>query len=445
MSVQPGSLITVEVEKPAAGGRMLARHEGQVVLVWGAIPGERVRARIDRVGRGVLFAETSEVLAPSADRREAGADWRCGGSVFAHINYARQTTLKAEIIYDTLGRIGHVWLSGLPSVVPSPELGYRMRARLHARDRRLGFLLEGTHRLCDAGTTGQLLPETLAWIAEVERVMAQERLNGLAGLELAENVKGGERVCHLSLAAGTDTVPFATLAEGGQLTGLSAERADRVGVTQLMGSPFVSDVVTTLAGDVPLTVQLRHHVRAFFQGNRFLLEPLVRHVAGRIPSGPVVDLYAGVGLFGLALAAAGCESVTLVEGDPMSGADLAFNAEAYGPRVRVDRRSVETFLLGAGSTDTSDATATRVAISPATVILDPPRTGISKDALRNLMRAQPAHIVYVSCDIATLARDTRALLDGGYALDDVTGIDLFPNTAHVETVASFTRAASSMV
>jgi hypothetical protein len=238
--------------------------------------------------------------------------------VFAHINYARQTTLKAEIIYDTLGRIGQVWLSGLPSVVPSPERGYRMRARLHARDRRLGFLLEGTHRLCDAGTTGQLLPETLAWIAEAERVMAQERLNGLVGLELAENVKGGERVCHLSLAAGTDTVPFATLAERGQLTGLSAERADRVGVTQLMGSPFVSDVVTTLAGDVPLTVQLRHHVRAFFQGNRFLLEPLVRHVAGRIPSGPVVDLYAGVGLFGLALAAAGCESVTLVEGDPIS-------------------------------------------------------------------------------------------------------------------------------
>ena len=445
MSVQRGSLITVDIEKPAAGGRMLARHEGQVVLVWGAIPGERVRARIERVGRGVLFAETSEVLTPSADRRDAGADWRCGGNVFAHIAYARQTTLKAEIIFDTLARIGHVWLSALPAVVASPERGYRMRARLHARDRRLGFLLEGTHRLCDAGGTGQLLPETVAWIAEAERVMAQERLNGLAGVELAENAPGGERVCHLHLAAGTDAAPFARLADGGRLTGLSAERADRIGVEQLMGSAFVSDVVTTRAGDVPLTVRLRHHVSSFFQGNRFLLEPLVRHVAGRVPSGPVVDLYAGVGLFGLALAAAGREGVTLVEGDPVSVADLASNAEPYGPRVSVDSRSVETFLLGAGPPDTSDATATCVAVSAATVILDPPRTGISKDALRSLVRAQPPHLVYVSCDIATLARDTRALLDGGYALDDVTGIDLFPNTAHVETVASFTRSDSATV
>jgi 23S rRNA (uracil1939-C5)-methyltransferase len=289
------------------------------------------------------------------------------------------------------------------------------------------------------------LPETVAWIAEAERVMAQERLNGLAGVELAENAPGGERVCHLHLAAGTDAAPFARLADGGRLTGLSAERADRIGVEQLMGSAFVSDVVTTRAGDVPLTVRLRHHVSSFFQGNRFLLEPLVRHVAGRVPSGPVVDLYAGVGLFGLALAAAGREGVTLVEGDPVSVADLASNAEPYGPRVSVDSRSVETFLLGAGPPDTSDATATCVAVSAATVILDPPRTGISKDALRSLVRAQPPHLVYVSCDIATLARDTRALLDGGYALDDVTGIDLFPNTAHVETVASFTRSDSATV
>ncbi len=441
MSIQAGTVLTVEIEKPAAGGRMLARHEGQVVLVWGAIPGERVRARIERVGRGVLFAETAEVLTPSVDRRDVGADWRCGGNVFAHIVCARQLQLKAEIIRDTLGRIGHVWLPALPAVVASPEHGYRMRARLHARDRRLGFLLEGTHRLCDAGAAGQLLPETLAWIAETERFMAQERLNGLAGVEVAENVQGDERVCHLHLAAGTDAAPFARLVDGGRLTGLSAQRADLRGVAQLMGTPFVSDVVTTQAGDVALTVQLRHHVCAFFQGNRFLLEPLVRHVVGLVAPGPVVDLYAGVGLFGLALAASGREGVTLVEGDPVSGADLAFNAEPFGPRVRVDRRSVETFLLGAGSPDTSDTARAREALETGTVIVDPPRTGISKDALGNLVRARPAHLVYVSCDIATLARDARVLLDGGYALDSVTGFDLFPNTAHVETVTRFRRSA----
>ena len=442
MSMEPGSEITIEIEKPVAGGRMLARHEGQVVLVWGAIPGERVRARIERVGRGLLYGETSEVLKPSVDRRDAGADWRCGGNVFAHVAYERQTRLKAEIIRETLGRIGRVSMPASPDVVASPERGYRMRARLHARDGRLGFLLEGTRRLCDAGTTGQLLPETVEWIAEAARVMGQERLRGLVEVEIAENVRADERACHLRLAAGADAAPFAKLADGGQLTGLSAERADRLGIERLMGVPVVSDVLQAQAGDSRSSLHLRRDVRAFFQGNRFLLEPLVRHVIGLVPQGPVVDLYAGVGLFGLSLAAAGREAITLVESDPTSGIDLKANAKLFGPRVAVDRRSVETFLRMAGPSPRAHgvphAGASDVA-DAATYIVDPPRTGMSKEAIGGIVDRRPARIVYVSCDVSTLARDTRTLLDAGYALGVVTGLDLFPNTAHVESVATFTR------
>jgi len=437
MSVQPGSELIVEIEKPATGGRMLARHEGQVMLVRGTIPGERVRVCIERVRPGVLFAETLEVLTPSVDRRETGVDWRCGGNVFAHIGYERQTKLKAEIIRETFGRIGHVWLSTLPVVMISPERGYRMRARLHARDRRLGFLREGTHQLCDARTTSQFLPGTLSWISESEKIMAQGNLGGLVGVEVAENVNGDQRVCHLHLAEGIDATPFSRLADGGLLTGLSAERADREGVEQLMGVPHVSDVLTTQGVGVELTVQLRHDVRAFFQGNRFLLEPLVRHVVGLVQPGPVLDLYAGVGLFGLALAASGRDVVTLVEGDPVSGDDLASNAAPFGARVRVDKRSVERYLLEADVSASGDTPGTTPAVHASTVIVDPPRTGMSKAALQRLVRARPVHIVYVSCDIATLSRDTRTLLDSGYALDGVTGVDLFPNTAQVETVTSF--------
>ena len=442
MSVEPGSEIAIDIEKAVAGGRMLARHEGQVVLVWGAIPGERVRARIDRVGRGVLYAEMSEVLKPSVDRRDAGADWRCGGNVFAHVAYERQTRLKAEIIRETLGRIGRVSMSTLPDVVASPERGYRMRAHLHARGGRLGFLLEGSRRLCDAETTGQLLPETVGWVAEAERVMAQERLSGLAGVEIAENVHADERACHLHLEAGTDTVPFARLADAGQLTGLSAERADRLGVERLMGVPVVSDVLHAQAGDSGSALHLRRDVRAFFQGNRFLLEPLVRHVIGLVPQGPVVDLYAGVGLFGLSLAAAGGEGITLVEGDPTSGVDLKANAEPFGPRVAVDRRSVETFLRMAGPPPgghRAPHTGAGDVADAATYIVDPPRTGMSKEAIGGVVDRRPARIVYVSCDIATLARDTRTLLDAGYELGGVTGFDLFPNTALIESVATFAR------
>ena len=401
MGAEAGTLITLDVEKPAVGGRMLGRHAGQVVLVWGAVPGERVRARIERAGKGVLYAETTEVLTASPDRREAVGDWRCGGNVYAHISYDRQVRLKGEIIRETLGRIGRLPLEAPPVVLGSPERGYRMRARLHAADGRLGFFREGTHRLCDPAPTGQLLPETLAWIASIERFLQQGRLSGLAGVELAENVAGDQRACHLELAPGTDPAPYAPL----------------------VTASTVTDTLRVRETDPASILRLRRSARAFFQGNRVLLEPLVRHVAALVPPGPVLDLYAGVGLFGLSLAAAGASEVTLVEGDPVSGADLHANAEPFGDRVRVERRSVETFL------------GSRPRI--ATAVVDPPRTGLSKEAMSGLVDARPGRVVYVSCDIATLARDTRTLIDAGYALEGLTGLDLFPNTAHVETVGLF--------
>ena len=406
--IEPGSLLTLDVEKPAAGGRMLARHEGRVVLVWGAIPGERVRARIERLGKGVLYAESVEVLESSPDRLDIGsADWRCGGNVFAHVAYDRQLRLKGEILRDALGRIGRMPLTTTPDVIGSPQHGYRMRARLHARGSRLGFYREGTHDLCDAAATGQLLPDTAAWIASAESMLQRGGLHGVLAVEIAENIPGDQRATRVELRERIDRAPYAALE-----TELST----------------VTDVLHVTEGDPSTAVRLRRDVRAFFQGNRFLLERLVRHVIALVPAGPVVDLYAGVGLFGLSLAASGADQVTLVEGDPVSGMDLEHNAEPFRGRARVERRSVEAFL-----TMRSDAAP------PATFIVDPPRTGMSRDAVREIIRATPARLVYVSCDVATLARDTRMLLDAGYTLDALTGIDLFPNTAHVESVAVFAR------
>jgi 23S rRNA (uracil1939-C5)-methyltransferase len=420
---------------------MLARHDSQVVLVRGAIPGERLRARIDRVGRGVAYADASEVLVPSPDRRDVAADVRCGGNVFAHIAYERQRRLKAEIIRDALGRIGRVPLAAPPEVLASPERGYRMRARLHARHGRLGFFREGTHELCDAASTGQLLPQTGEWIAAAERLIARDRLRGLLGIEIAENIAGDQRACHLELQAGVDAAQFAGLAAGGTLTGLSAERADRGGVEILQGVPVVGDVLHVRPDDPATALRLRRDVRAFFQGNRFLLEPLVRHVGALAPTGPVVELYAGVGLFGLSLAAVGVADVTLVEGDRIAGQSLRENAEPFGTRVRVERRSVESFLQSSGGRVPRRA-GTGAADSPRTFIVDPPRTGLSREALSGIVRQLPARIIYVSCDVATLARDTRTLLDAGYQLYALTGIDLFPNTAHVETVAALARPSA---
>lgn len=419
--MQPGTLLTLDIEKPTAGGRMLARHQGHVVLVWGAIPGERVSARVERVGKGLIYADTAAVLRPSDDRRSDVGDWRCGGNVLAFVAYPRQLQLKGQIIQDALARIGRMPLSRPPDVIASPEHGYRMRARLHASNGRIGFYREGTHTLCGASQTRQLSDGTNAWIALAEEIVPGTAQAGLAAIELSENIVGDQRACHLELQAGADVSRFTGLAEG--LVGLSASRADRGGVETLSGTPTISDSVRG--------VHLQREVRAFFQGNRFLIEPLVEHVIARVPEGPVVDLYAGVGLFGLSLAAARSSAVIVVEGDPVSGSDLKANAEPFGDRVRVEGQSVEQFVALVRDRK-EDMTG-------ATMIVDPPRTGMTKEALAGAIGLQPARIVYVSCDVATFARDTRTLIDAGYELKELTGVDLFPNTAHVETVAVFVR------
>jgi len=418
--MQPGTLLTLDIEKPAAGGRMLARHHGHVVLVWGAIPGERITARVERVGKGVVYADTVEILEASPDRLRGAGDWRCGGNVLAFIAYPRQLHLKGQIIQDALARIGRVPLGAPPEVIGSPTAGYRMRARLHANGGRIGFYREGTHTLCGAAQTRQLSDATNDWIARIEESVGPEVLAGLAALELSENINGDQRACHMELHGGVETAAFGSLSAG--LTGHSAARADRAGVEVLSGTPAVTDVVKG--------VNLRRDVRAFFQGNRFLVERLVDHVAALVPEGPVVDLYAGVGLFGLSLAAARASDVIVVEGDPISGEDLKANAEPFGERVRVERRSVEQFVALIRDR--------REDLSSATMIVDPPRTGMSKEALSGAIGLRPARIVYVSCDVATFARDTRSLIDAGYELGELAGVDLFPNTAHVESVAVFT-------
>lgn len=421
--IHAGSVVTLDIEKPAAGGRMLARHQGQVVLVWGAIPGERVTARVERATKSVAFASTLEILAASPDRRAVLGDSRCGGNVLAHVAYERQRLLKGEIILDAFGRIGRIRLERAPDVIASPERGYRMRARLHVANGRLGFYREETHDLCDAAKTGQLLESTNGWIAAAQEALRTTTPQGVMAVEISENVDGSERACHLDLRENVDPAQYAPLADG--LTGLSVQPSNWLSAETIAGEPQVTDVLQ-VRDDLP-PLRLTRSVRAFFQGNRYLLRHLVEQVLSHVSGDQIVDLYAGGGLLGLSVAATGAGHVTLVEGDPISSGDLLDNAEPFRENTRIERTTVELFL------------ARRHSAAPATVIVDPPRTGLSRESSAGLFALKPSRLVYVSCDVATLARDARALLDNGYVLGSVTALDLFPNTAHVETIAVFQR------
>ncbi len=413
----PGQILSLTIEKPAAGGRMIARLDGQIVFVSGAIPGERVRARVERVAKSAGYAETVDVEEPSADRRSF-PDPLCGGCLYGHLSYPRQLALKSQVIDDAFRRIGRLPLPSAVTVAPSPEDGYRMRARLHVRGRRLGFFREGTHDVCDARHTRQLLPATCDVLDTLSALIQSGGLDAVREVELSENLDATQRAVFLDAASEIEEGAVDRLAATDGLTGI----ASAFGST---GDPYVVDRITV--GDVG--VSLRRHVLAFFQGNRHLLSGFVAHVVRQVPeSSPTLDLFAGVGLFALSAAAARGAGVTAVEGDRVAAADLASNASAAAGSVKAVHQSVEDFFHKSMRRDW-----------PSTIIADPPRTGMSKEALEGVVNSGAARLIYVSCDVATLARDSRRLVDGGYSIERIDAFDLFPNTPHVETVVVFVR------
>jgi 23S rRNA (uracil1939-C5)-methyltransferase len=451
--------IELIIEKPVAGGRMLARREGQIVLVAGTIPGERVRARIERVGRGVAFASTLEVLDAADTRRAPDGDPLCGGNVYAHVRYDAQPDIKREVLRDALRHGGRIeWKGDLP-ITPSPEHSYRMRARLHVRGGRAGFFREGTHDLCDASCTRQLLPEAMQAIAAFVAGTPKPWLDAIDAIELAENIAGDQRALHVLWSPrvrpprsmppeswNVETLPG--------VSGISVDHPLSGRARTITGAQGVSDPVSQLIGSsaapsAPTQPRppadtadaqplLQRHAASFFQANRYLLPTLVSAVARHVEEaagadsnesrggsgerGPIIDLYAGVGLFAVTLAARGHEHIIAIEGDPASAHDLKSNAAPFGARLQVEHTSVEQFLAGSSN-------------GARTLIVDPPRTGMSREALASILALRAPRVVYVSCDVATLARDLRRMLDSGYSLTHLEAFDLFPNTAHIESLA----------
>jgi 23S rRNA (uracil1939-C5)-methyltransferase len=427
--LSPGSELELTIEKPAAGGRMIARHGGQVILVAGAVPGERVIARLERVERKVAFATVTDVRDPSPDRRQPLADPLCGGCVYSHVAYPRQLEIKADVVRDAFQRIGRIPLAEAVPVAPSPERGYRMRARLHVQEGRAGFYREGTHILCDAAPTGQLTDAAVNAIDAVVHAISAVGIK-VGSIELTENVPGDSRVVavHLDDASrlGRDLLPG--LIATGTIAGIVVTDGQSRRITS--GEPAVSDSLARLTGGRATEGELHRRAESFFQGNRFLISDLVTSVMDAVaPDGPVLDVYAGVGLFAVSLAASGRRAITAVEGDRSSGSDLQRNAGAFGDAVVVALESVESALR-------------RRRPDVRTAIVDPPRTGMTPEALDGMVRLRAERIVYVSCDPATLARDARKLLDAGYRLESLRAFDLFPNTPHVESLGVFILAGA---
>ena len=407
-------VVDLQLTAMAHGGSALGRHEGQVLFVPYAIPGEVVRAEIvearTRWGRARLLS----VLEPSPHRVEPPCPYfgpgKCGGCHFQHIAYEAQAEFKHQVVIDQLARLGGLHTVDVQPIVGAAEpWGYRNHAQFSVTpEGRLGFL-----------TT-----DTLDVVPVHQCLLLDPLLDDLWKTLDME----WPQLRRLSLRCGSVTGDLMAIFELDYYEDFDIEvdypvsclilLADGEAVV-LMGNAYLTEHV---AGR-----EYRVSAGSFFQVNTAGAEALVALVRDHLTPASddtLLDLYCGVGLFGLSLADQ-VGRVIGVEADPSAAADFQYHARELDHVELVDGKAKDVLPRLGGPVDL--------------VVLDPPRSGAGKQVVSEIARLGPRQIVYVSCDPATLARDARHLAECGYPLLVVQPIDLFPQTYHIESVALFGR------
>lgn len=389
--LEVGAEIEVELSELAPKGDAIGQVGDKAVFVSAAIPGERVKVRIRRHRREWIAVDLLEVLQPSPDRIEPRCPLfsECSGCQFQHIAYPRQLELKRQVVARQLREHG-----GFEEAPVAPVLGadepwhYRNHARFTVQQGQLGFVRHFRR---------QFLPVAQCPIMEPRINEVMTTLHGTLEGATQCNVRVGRPEGSLMIQ------PRLPEAEGRPPSGQPAL------VDELLGRPF------------------RISAAAFFQVNRAQAERLIELVRERVNAGPqgvVVDAYAGVGTFAVLLAPHVGRVIAIEESGP-AVEDARINAEGLASVELRLGKSEEILGQLEGPVDA--------------IILDPPRSGCRPDALQAVIEHGPARVVYVSCEPESLARDLRVLVDGGYTLLEVQPVDMFPQTHHVECVATLCR------
>jgi tRNA/tmRNA/rRNA uracil-C5-methylase (TrmA/RlmC/RlmD family) len=417
------------IEKLVTGGRGLARHEGQAVFVPHTAPGDRVRVRVGRSRGGWREAELLEIVAPGPGRRQAPCPHYdlCGGCDLQHLDPAAQEEARREILRDCLQRLGRLDIGDRIGPTPDgPVRRYRHRIRLAAHPNgHYGLRQRGSHDVVPIGEClvmaepfeATVLP-WLRFLPPVDQIVV--RLDGRGGwLVSLYGPPARQKPLKRQLAESGDEAP----APG--LQGVLLNNRPQWGRTYL---------VVHVAGH-----KYRVSHQSFFQANLAAAETAVDTVRSwldEVVPGPrdLADLYGGVGLFTVALADRSRRLLT-VDSDAAAIQDAEENLRRLGPdgaKAIVRRDQVRDALA---DPDLREALDWR----EATVIVDPPRAGLTAPVVAALGELRPRNLVYLSCDPATLARDAAALGQVDLRVDRIQPLPMFPQTAHVETLVLLRR------
>ena len=397
-ALKTGDLVQVTIEKVAHGGHFIARHEGAVIFVRHAIPGESCTIQITSTGSSFNRADVVSVEKPSEFRVQAPCSFAnrngCGGCDFQHISVDHQRKLKSDVIAEQFSRIAKMELR-----VDVEEVGESTHWRTRAiattdRNGKLGFYKSRSHSIAPV-TDCIICVETMNF-SEI----ASRDLKGDVRVEISAS-NTGERSIALAPTRGEEK---ARLTEG-----------------------------PAVLHENVLGRALEVSQESFWQSHKKAPEVLTQVVLdfAQLKTGEhVLDLYGGVGLFSAAIveAVGPTGHVDLIEGSKVATADAARNFSAYS-NITIATGDVAKLLPRITAADV--------------VVLDPPRDGAGKEAVAHIARLAPRAIVYVACDPAALARDTAYLADHSYSLVKVRAFDLFPMTHHIECVALYARAEVS--
>ena len=480
-----GREVELTAESLAHGGEAIAHLDGQVVFVRGAAPGDRVLARLDadpsstaspdlvgvptvgtqnvgtpinsRAARRFLRAKTLRVLSAGPLRTPAPCPIveQCGGCPIQHLEVRAQREAKRGLAIDALVRLGGLAdaAAKVEPIAASPAaFGYRKRARMHrAEDGAWGFAGQdsegGRPPIVPVDRCLLFEPALQALADAVRPVLAELDLSEVVDLGLLVDNRGRGAVDLRTMSAPGPRVRHKAEQLLRRVRGLRGVVVGPPGEPSLLGEPLLADAPVQIDGGAPFRLRARPDL--FAQANRGAVEVLQRttlEFLGPAAQGRVLELFCGAGTLTLPLLAAGARAVIGVES---AGPALGFlrksadEANLSGPlpaRSGASSGSSGPRLQLIAGDAAQVAASLRVSERGAldAVLLDPPRTG-APAAVRAAAELLAPRIVYVSCDAPTLARDARQLAAAGYQLTRARPIDLFPQTAHFETVALFER------